>query len=152
MPEAPSPSIRASDTDRERTAQLLGDHLAAGRLDAAEFEQRLTDAYAATTIAELERLLADLPAGVSASARPAADVAAPVLRAAWSSWALTALICLLIWTLTSFAQGHPLYFWPGWVIGPWGLVLLFGRTVVGLPAVSRCANPAPPGRGAPASR
>jgi hypothetical protein len=128
MTEAPSHSIRASDAERERTAALLGDHLAAGRLDTAEFEQRLTVTYAATTLGELDRVLLDLPdSSASAATRPLAEVGAPLARAAWSSWALTALICLLVWTLTSVAQGHPMYFWPGWVIGPWGLVLLCGR-------------------------
>ena len=33
---APDPRIRASDDDRDRTASLLREHHAVGRLDAAE--------------------------------------------------------------------------------------------------------------------
>lgn len=42
----------------------------------------------------------------------------------WSSWLVTALICFTIWAATSIAQADPVGFWPGWVIGPWGAVLL----------------------------
>lgn len=55
------PRIRASDADRDRTAALLREHLAAGRLTAEEFNERLDEAYAAKTLGELDRLLADLP-------------------------------------------------------------------------------------------
>ena len=39
---ASDPKMRASDADRERTAALLREHLAAGRLDEEEFHERLT--------------------------------------------------------------------------------------------------------------
>jgi hypothetical protein len=56
------PKLRASDADRERTAALLREHLAAGRLTAEEFQERLDAAYAAKTLGQLDELLADLPA------------------------------------------------------------------------------------------
>jgi hypothetical protein len=34
---------------------------------------------------------------------------------------------LTIWLATSLSAGGPIYFWPIWVIGPWGAVLLAGR-------------------------
>ena len=49
-----SPSLRAADSDRERTAALLGDHLAAGRLDVVEFDERLSAAYSAVTLDDLD--------------------------------------------------------------------------------------------------
>jgi hypothetical protein len=55
-------SIRASDRDRDRTADLLREHHAAGRLDPAEFNERLDKAFAARTLEELDQLTADLPA------------------------------------------------------------------------------------------
>jgi len=57
-----NPKIRASDADRERTVALLREHLAAGRLTAEEFHERLDAAYAAKTLGQLDELLADLPA------------------------------------------------------------------------------------------
>jgi len=59
---ASDPRIRASDADRDRTAALLREHHAAGRLSADEFNERLDKAYAAKTLGELDQLLADLPA------------------------------------------------------------------------------------------
>jgi len=56
------PSIRASDQDRDRTADLLREHHAVGRLDAEEFAERLDKSFNAKTIDELDRLTADLPA------------------------------------------------------------------------------------------
>jgi Domain of unknown function (DUF1707) len=56
------PNIRASDQDRDRTAALLREHHAAGRLTLEEFNERLDRVYAAKTMGELDALMADLPA------------------------------------------------------------------------------------------
>jgi hypothetical protein len=55
------PRIRASDADRDRTAALLREHHAVGRLTAEEFTDRLEKALVAKTRGELNELLADLP-------------------------------------------------------------------------------------------
>ena len=55
------PKIRASDDDRDRTASLLREHHAAGRLTPEEFSERLDKAFAARTVGELDELLTDLP-------------------------------------------------------------------------------------------
>jgi Domain of unknown function (DUF1707) len=55
------PRIRASDADRDRAATLLGKHHAAGRLNSAEFHERLEKAMDAGTLGELDELMADLP-------------------------------------------------------------------------------------------
>jgi hypothetical protein len=67
-------SIRAADTDRIQTAQLLTDAVAQGRLDLSEYEDRLTKAYAAKTYGELDVLAADLP-GIAATPRGACQPA-----------------------------------------------------------------------------
>ena len=56
------PRIRASDADRDRTAALLREHHAAGRLTVEEFAERMDKALEAKTVGELDELLADLPA------------------------------------------------------------------------------------------
>lgn len=146
---APDPRlIRASDADRDRTANMLREHHAAGRLDADEFNERLDKVFAAKTIGDLDDLTADLPAvdpyplpTSSLSRRPpgselpAASVLdamsrgrgrlSPAWQAAWGSWLGTALLLIIIWALTG--AGYP---WPLWVIGPWG-VILAGRWIVG---------------------
>ena len=55
-----SPSLRASDADRDRVVELLRAAVADGRLDPAEFDQRLDVALAARTIDALAPLTADL--------------------------------------------------------------------------------------------
>jgi hypothetical protein len=62
--------LRASDADRDRTAAVLNDALAEGRLTPQEHAERLDSTYAAKTHADLAPLLEDLPA------RP--DALAPV--------------------------------------------------------------------------
>ncbi|MFI9149915.1 DUF1707 domain-containing protein [Streptomyces sp. NPDC053367] len=57
-----APELRASDADRERVAEILRDALAEGRLDMAEFEERLEATYQARTYGELTPITRDLPA------------------------------------------------------------------------------------------
>ncbi|MFC4500433.1 MULTISPECIES: DUF1707 SHOCT-like domain-containing protein [Streptomyces] len=56
------PDLRASDADRERVAEVLRDAVAEGRLDMAEFEERLEQTYQARTYGELAPITRDLPA------------------------------------------------------------------------------------------
>ena len=53
--------LRASDADREKVAKLLHDAMGEGRLTLAELDERLQQAYAAKTLAELVPLTEDLP-------------------------------------------------------------------------------------------
>jgi hypothetical protein len=64
------PVVRASDADRESAVTRLQTALGEGRIDLEEFSQRAGAAYAATTTAELDQLLADLP-GPASTAVPA---------------------------------------------------------------------------------
>lgn len=65
----PTP-VRASDADRDRIADILRDALAEGRLDPEEHAERVEAVYRAKTLAELEPLISDLPAGQQAMAPP----------------------------------------------------------------------------------
>lgn len=58
-----SSGLRASDAEREQAADALRRSHTEGRLNDAEFEQRVAQAYSARSRAELEQLLADLPSG-----------------------------------------------------------------------------------------
>ena len=133
----PDPQMRAADTDRDAVAHRLGEHMTAGRLTVAEYEDRVARAYAAKTYGDLAELTRDLPSGRPAD-RPAPRPVAsgpcgqapwgwsgtPWRRAVWGSWLSTAIIVTTIWLITSLSTGALLYFWPIWVIGPWGAVLL----------------------------
>jgi hypothetical protein len=61
---------RVSDSDRDAAADALGAHWEAGRLGLNELEQRVDAVYVATTRAELDRQLRDLPR--ARGTRPAA--------------------------------------------------------------------------------
>jgi hypothetical protein len=134
--------MRAADADRERVAERLRIALAEGRLNLHEYDERLREAYAAKTYAELDKLLVDLPAvAPGASSRvavpPGATVAQPGpggrypdanrrwLAATWSGWLRVVTICVVIWAITVVSSGELASFWPVWVAGPWGAILLF---------------------------
>ena len=59
-------STRASDRERDAVVQRVQDAFAEGRLDDAEFDERTRAALTARTHAELDALLADLPAATAA--------------------------------------------------------------------------------------
>lgn len=58
----PDDALRVGHAEREQVVELLGESMAGGYLDLAEFEHRVAIAHAATTRGELRALLADLPA------------------------------------------------------------------------------------------
>lgn len=75
-PTAPEPGdmrdMRASDADRERTANVLREAAGDGRLTMDELDERLDAVYAAKTYAELEPITRDLPdRGAASGAAPA---------------------------------------------------------------------------------
>jgi DUF1707 SHOCT-like domain len=57
----PAPDIRASDKDRERVVDVLGQHCAGGRLSVKDLDERTSAALSAQTRGELDALLVDLP-------------------------------------------------------------------------------------------
>jgi hypothetical protein len=81
MPAEPpsTPALRASDADRDRVIELLRAAVADGRLDSAEFDERLDAALAARTVGALTPLTADLvpSAGSALTLPPAAPPAQP---------------------------------------------------------------------------
>jgi hypothetical protein len=133
------PKVRASDADRERTAALLREHHAVGRLTPEEFNERLDKAFAARTLGDLEALLADLPAIdlyelPAAGIRPASPGALrrrggpglnrrgegahfPDRTSGWITWMATASLLLLVWFGVGLATGGV-----GWL--PWFLLIV----------------------------
>src|SRR5260221_604339 len=124
--------IRASDQDRDRTANVLREHHGVGRLDAEEFNERLDKVFLAKTMGELEALTADLPAvdpyplptssmprhySAGDTGLPAASVLgamsrghgrfSPAWQAAWGSWLCTSLVLLVLWVLAGCGDQCP---------------------------------------------
>ena len=132
-------SIRASDADRERVAASLRDHYAAGRLNGDEFNERLDNTYAATTLGELADLQTDLPAPASPPLPAPAQPAGPLMagsgrfslewRAAVGSWLSVSLVCFVIWLLSG-ASGNLWFLWPTGILG----AAMLARWVTGAPA------------------
>ena len=60
-PGAPDLNMRVSDADRAAVADRLARHYGDGRLDKAEFDERVTRAMAAKTFGDLQGLFDDLP-------------------------------------------------------------------------------------------
>ncbi|MEV1159451.1 DUF1707 domain-containing protein [Micromonospora chokoriensis] len=134
--------MRAADADREAVAERLRVALNEGRLDLHEYDERLQRAYAARTYADLEALLTDLPpASATAPAAGSLEgqpgpvatrgVTARWLAEVWLPYLNVVAIVVTIWAVTSLLSRDLLYFWPVWVAGPWGAVLLV-RTITGL--------------------
>lgn len=141
------PRIRASDADRERTATLLREHHAVGRLTAEEFSDRVDRAFAAKTIGELDALLADLPSIdlyrlPAAGIRPAppgarrprshhgvfdrrsSGAASPQRIATWAAWAAISALLFVAWLGLGLISGGAA--WVPWfllVVVPWGMVI-----------------------------
>ena len=111
------PEMRASDADRDRIAAVLRDAHADGRLAQDELLERLGSTYEARTYGELDQLIAPVPPARSQTGRTG-------LTAAWWVWGTAVSVNVVIWLLVSILGGEDVYFWPAWVAGPWGVVLL----------------------------
>lgn len=143
------PRIRASDADRDRTASLLREHHAEGRLTAEEFHERLDRALTAKTRGELDELLADLP-GIDLYRLPAAGIrpAPPGARrsrlrpggsgldqpgqrwlvsrraGAWAAWAAVNALLFVLWAGVGAISGGVAWFpWFLLVCLPWAVFL-----------------------------
>jgi hypothetical protein len=103
--------LLASDADRDRTAEWLRAATAEGRLTSEELEERLERAFSARTDAELEPLVADLPA-------PRREPR-PRDRSHERAYVATMLLLVAIWALTGAG-----YFWPIWPMLGWGIGVL----------------------------
>ena len=111
--------LRVSDAERDAAAAELAEHHQEGRLDAAEFDERVGQAISARTRADLDRLLADLP-------RPAPEQP-PVPRRAMWPLPLVAITLFAVFVAVAVAGGdghgpdggHPV--WALWWLIPIGI-------------------------------
>ena len=121
---------RAADADRQAVAARLRRAHDEGRLGFAEYDERLARAYAAVSYADLDVLVADLPADPPRPAAPAPAVPAGrralpgVLVVLWTVWAGVFGINLVVWVLVSLGNGRPDTFWPMWLLVPATVLLL----------------------------
>ncbi|HMJ95105.1 MAG TPA: DUF1707 domain-containing protein [Thermoleophilaceae bacterium] len=120
--------LLASDADREVVAERLRGAAGEGRLTPAELEERLEGAFSARTDAELEPLVADLPA----ARRPPR----PRDRTHERTYFAVMALLVAIWALTGMG-----YFWPIWPMLGWGIGVLADAGRLGRPCRRRSSNP-----------
>jgi Domain of unknown function (DUF1707) len=143
------PHQRFTETDRDKIAGRLRDAFADGRLDQAEFNQRLDTLYDVTTYGELEPLVRDLPpvrtyktpevAKTAPSTPPPGQFPArprpphghtvqPPGRGgagAIGGFGSVVLINVVIWAVIGIANGGDFpYFWPVWLLIPWAIITI----------------------------
>jgi hypothetical protein len=111
--------LLASDADRERVAERLRTAAGEGRLTADELEERLELAFSGRTGAELEPLVADLPAAELAMA---AREPRQRDRSRERAYIATMVLLVAIWALTGAG-----YFWPIWPMLGWGIGVFADR-------------------------
>lgn len=122
----PGSDIRVSDAERAAVSDLLSKHYADGRLDDAEFRDRLDRAMSAKTRGDLRGLTTDLPPLQPQQPLPvhhrhspwpiaaAVVVGALVLSAAASAftfgphvpWLLVLIVGILVWRRAAFGSWH----------------------------------------------
>lgn len=128
-------TMRAGDEERQRVTEQLQAHYVAGRLDAAELDQRVSQALAARTLADLDALLEDLPPAQTAPAAPVDGAPrsehgessyhtqfhahGKSFRSHAASYLLVMAFLVAIWLLTTPGG----YFWPVWPMLGWGIGL-----------------------------
>jgi hypothetical protein len=121
-------TLRAADTDRQKIADQLKSALDEGRLSLHEYDDRVGQAYAARTYADLIGLVEDLPRpGMSAAevaarresdARRAARRMPTALIVLWTIWGALAAVNLVIYVLVAATTSGHLYPWPIWMLVP----------------------------------
>ena len=106
--------LRVSDAERQAVADRLAEHYGEGRLDQAEFDERMGHAMGAKTRADLSGLFADLPE----TAKPAPSALPDVRRRRPGHPVL--LIALLV--VVAIATAHAVaavtlpFLWIGFVV------------------------------------
>ena len=128
--------MRVSDADRERVAERLREHFAAGRLTSEELDERVTSALGAKTAGELRTVLADLPeptpAGPQAGQAPPPWAGRPGFRYRRGP-RLLPLVLLLFFVLLLFHGGGFVFF----ALFKIALVLFLVAALAGIFTVAR---------------
>jgi Domain of unknown function (DUF1707) len=114
--------MRVSDAERQAVADRLAEHFSSGRLDQAEFDERVGRAMSAKTRADLNGLFDDLP---EAGAPAATDQAAGLPRRRHRHPVL--LVALIVFI--AIAAAHVV--WPLLWIGALVAIVLFATGTIG---------------------
>jgi hypothetical protein len=111
--------IRVSDADRQQVADQLAEQYGEGRLDKAEFDERLGQAMSAKTRADLSGLLDDLPPhggsqhGAARNAAPAGGQGLPPRRSQRGRHRGLAVVALVV--IVALALAHVAWMTVSWL-------------------------------------
>jgi hypothetical protein len=125
--------LRVSDAERNAVAERLGSHYSDGRLDQAEFDERVSQAMQAKTRGDLDGLFDDLPDPEPAGASGKGGAAVPYRRRRRGGFVRMLLLVLLVIALLSFtahvASAMTFFFIPWfWIAAVVAVVLLVNRS------------------------
>jgi hypothetical protein len=133
--------LRIGDSDRELVSRLLKSAVDEGRLTLAEYDERLQQVFVAKTVGDLDPITGDLMGAgrgvLAVTERGGLESASPRghsrgrrtrgtpawVKWMWFGWTVPVVVTSVIW-LIAFLTGNPDPFWPAWVAGPAGAVLL----------------------------
>ena len=117
-----NPNMRIGDAERNQIAEQLSKHYGDGRLDAAEFQERLDKAMSAKTRGDLSGLLSDLP-NLQTPEQVTAAAAQPQRYRRPHVIKTVVFVVIAFWALSFLAAtSHFLFF--GWIHIPWLLIVL----------------------------
>jgi len=121
------PQLRVSDAERADVADRLSKHYSDGRLDQAEFNERLDQAMKAKTQSDLNGLFADLPATEDPGTQVRQRTSAPPPRTRRPRHRIIGLVLVIvIAALIGNALAlpfYPVFFWhPFGGLFPWLLI------------------------------
>ncbi|HUA49685.1 MAG TPA: DUF1707 domain-containing protein [Solirubrobacteraceae bacterium] len=117
-------SLRAADHDRDAVTDILREQHLAGRLDTDELQERIDGCYAAKTYADLDAVLADLPAEVPGqTVRTGSDT--HVYRGGWRgplAWLPLPVVIPILLAAAAISHGFLL-----WLVIPFVLFFVSRR-------------------------
>jgi hypothetical protein len=117
--------MRVSDADRAEVADRLSKHYSDGRLDQAEFDERLDQAMKAKIRSDLDELFTDLPAAKEPG-KPARqpDVRPPAGRSRHRAVGLILIIVVAVVVGHALEMPFVPFFWHPWAGSyvPWLLI------------------------------
>ena len=116
--------MRVSDAERQAVADRLAEHFSSGRLDQAEFDERVGKAMSAKTRADLKGLFEDLP---ETGAPAATDPAGPTGQLRRRHRHPVLLVALIVFV--AIAAAHVV--WPLLWIGALVAIVLFATGTFG---------------------
>ncbi len=114
--------LRVSDAERTEVTDLLSQHYGDGRLDQAEFEQRLEQAMHARTYRDLSGLFADLPPTGTSGTSGGTEIT----EGHRPRPQIYRVLLLVLAIAVAINVGHAL----AWSLGPWLWIGVLGLIVL----------------------